>query len=281
MAGGIDWFRWHHGSVTDQKFPLVAKRAGASVAEVIAVWACVLEAASMNAERGALTDLPDFESMDCALGLEEGRSLAIFNAMCSRNLIDQHLQIVSWPKRQPKRERDDDTSTDRVRAFRDRERHETPRNANDNHETPAATKERSETPRVEESREEEILSSLRSESGRKRPPECPVDVDRQAWDDWTALRKAKRAPITETVIAGARAEAEKAGMTLTAFLCEWCARGSQGLKADWIRPSRSPPKSFAQSDADAKAARIAEMTGGILGKKPTIEVFDVTPTAIR
>jgi hypothetical protein len=116
---------------------------------------------------------------------------------------------------------------------------------------------------------------------RSRPPERPVDVDRQAWDDWTALRKAKRAPITETVIAGARAEAEKAGMTLTAFLCEWCARGSQGLKADWIRPSRSPPKSFAQSDADAKAARIAEMTGGILGKKPTIEVFDVTPTAIR
>ncbi len=25
MAGGIDWFRWHHGSVTDPKFQLIAK----------------------------------------------------------------------------------------------------------------------------------------------------------------------------------------------------------------------------------------------------------------
>ena len=26
MAGGIDWFRWHHGSVTDPKFQLVARK---------------------------------------------------------------------------------------------------------------------------------------------------------------------------------------------------------------------------------------------------------------
>ena len=24
MAGCIDWFRWHHGSVTDPKFKLIA-----------------------------------------------------------------------------------------------------------------------------------------------------------------------------------------------------------------------------------------------------------------
>lgn len=27
MAGGIDWFRWHHGSVTDPKLQLVAGNA--------------------------------------------------------------------------------------------------------------------------------------------------------------------------------------------------------------------------------------------------------------
>jgi hypothetical protein len=147
VAGGIDWFRWHHGTVTDQKFPLVAKRAGASVAEVIAVWACLLESASMNAmERGCLDGAPDFESMDCALGLSEGRAQAVFQAMQSRDLLDEHLQVTAWPKRQPKREREDDSSTARVQAFRERQRQETPRNAT----------ERAETPRGEESREEEI-----------------------------------------------------------------------------------------------------------------------------
>jgi hypothetical protein len=144
MAGGIDWFRWHHGSVTDQKFPLVARKSGASVAEVIAVWACMLEESSMSYERGTLEKAPDFDALDCALGLPEGRSGAIFRAMQERDLIDEYLHITSWAKRQPKREREDDNSTARVQAFRERQRHETPRNA----------KEEEETPRGEERREE-------------------------------------------------------------------------------------------------------------------------------
>ena len=34
MAGGIDWLRWHHGSTTDPKFALVAKRAGVRTGDV-------------------------------------------------------------------------------------------------------------------------------------------------------------------------------------------------------------------------------------------------------
>lgn len=37
MAGGIEWFRWHHGSVTDPKFQLVARRSGARLSDVLAV----------------------------------------------------------------------------------------------------------------------------------------------------------------------------------------------------------------------------------------------------
>lgn len=119
MAGGMDWFRWHHGTVTDQKFPLIAKRAGASVAEVIAVWACLLEAASMSEERGLLSSEPDFEAMECALGLEDRKARRIFAAMQARDLIDEHLQVVQWDKRQPKRE--DDTAAERKRRQRERE----------------------------------------------------------------------------------------------------------------------------------------------------------------
>ena len=57
MANGIDWFRWHHGSVNDPKFGLVAMKADARVGDVIAVWALVLEQASANTDRGAFGDI--------------------------------------------------------------------------------------------------------------------------------------------------------------------------------------------------------------------------------
>ncbi len=63
---------------------------------------------------------------------------------------------------------------------------------------------------------------------------CPPDVDAGVWDDWKQLRKNKRATVTETVVEQARKEATKAGMSLNQFLKEWCLRGSQGLKAEWL-----------------------------------------------
>lgn len=85
-----------------------------------------------------------------------------------------------------------------------------------------------------------ISTSLRSvEKARKRAaaPDCPDDVDPQTWSDWLSLRKAKKAPVTETVLDQARREARKANLTLTKFLQVWCARGSQGLQADWLKPN--------------------------------------------
>lgn len=64
---------------------------------------------------------------------------------------------------------------------------------------------------------------------------CPFDVSEQVWNDWVALRKSKKAPITQTVLEGAYAEARKLGWPLEKFLIEWCTRGSQGLKAEWVK----------------------------------------------
>ena len=63
---------------------------------------------------------------------------------------------------------------------------------------------------------------------------CPLDVRDQVWNDWVALRKSKKAPITATVVEGARKEAFKLNWPLDKFLVEWCTRGSQGLKAEWV-----------------------------------------------
>lgn len=79
----------------------------------------------------------------------------------------------------------------------------------------------------------------KEEGKRKRSPPTlpsPDDVDPQVWADWLQLRKAKSAPVTATVVDSARSEAIKAGVTLEAFLRIWCARGSQGLQADWLKP---------------------------------------------
>lgn len=81
------------------------------------------------------------------------------------------------------------------------------------------------------------ISQKEQKKGRASAPVCPDDVDPQTWADWLALRKAKRAPVTETVVEGARKEAGKAGMALGDFLAVWCRRGSQGLEADWLKPS--------------------------------------------
>ena len=198
MASGMDWFRWHHGSVTDPKFQLVARKAGASVAEVLAVWACLLEAASMAEERGDATSATDFEALDCALGLSDGKAAAIYVRMCERLLIvPESGRLVAWDKRQPKRERVDDTAADRQRKARGdstavtaaaAKKHAerdmaagfadgvtdgvTPLQAtpaNDNHVTPSHATSHQKQPRGEERREEEIDTSAGADSARASP----------------------------------------------------------------------------------------------------------------
>lgn len=120
MAGGIDWFRWHHGSVTDPKFALVARKARARLGDVIAVWAFILEAASAEADRGTVGPV-DCEALDCMLGADDGTTARIVEAMGERGLIAGN-RIASWDKRQPKRE--DETAAERKRRQREREHEE-------------------------------------------------------------------------------------------------------------------------------------------------------------
>lgn len=84
------------------------------------------------------------------------------------------------------------------------------------------------------------LHTPEKQKKRASAPACavakPLGVGEQTWNDWLTLRRAKKAPVTETVLASARDEASKAGLTLESFFAVWCARGSQGLQADWLKP---------------------------------------------
>ena len=86
---------------------------------------------------------------------------------------------------------------------------------------------------------------------------CPPDVDAGVWDDWKQLRKSKRATVSETVIEQARKEATKAGMSLNSFLKEWCLRGSQGLKAEWIKDKSQQSQQLTPYQQSIKSAGIS------------------------
>ena len=112
-------------------------------------------------------------------------------------------------------------------------------------------------------------------------PKRPDDVDAQTWGDFLALRRAKKAPVTETVLKRARSEADKARMPLAQFLAVWCARGSQGLEAAWLTPEErrgagpaQPAETFRERDERLARERWQEMAGRRI-KPVTAEVIDM------
>ena len=75
----------------------------------------------------------------------------------------------------------------------------------------------------------------------------PESVSEQVWEDFSALRTKRRAPITETALRGIQREAEKAGISLEAALSTCCERGWQGFKAEWYRREKLEQKNASKA----------------------------------
>lgn len=79
------------------------------------------------------------------------------------------------------------------------------------------------------------LSSQKQKQKQKQNIDAPPDgVAEKTWSDFLKLRKAKRAPMTDTALDGIRREADKAGYSLELALETCCKRGWQGFDADWV-----------------------------------------------
>ncbi|CAB5222743.1 Protein of unknown function DUF1376 [uncultured Caudovirales phage] len=100
---------------------------------------------------------------------------------------------------------------------------------------------------------------------------CPPDVNEQVWQDWLQLRKSKKASVTETVVKGARAEAAKLGWELEKFLVEWCTRGSQGLKAEWIAEKQT--QNGLTKTGQRNANVLQGLTRGLLGGQSSVQLL--------
>lgn len=309
----VVWFRWHHGTVNDPKFRLVAAKAGATVAEVIAVWASLLEAASAAADRGNFGEI-DVEALECSLGLSEGQGAAILGQMHVRGLISRETGRVSaWDKRQPKRERDDDSSTDRVRAFRDRQRQQQQGNGD---ETPGNANTGAETPRREEKREEEKEPSSppaapASDTPRRSKPKgsgkepAPTSA---VWDSYAAAyeRRYGVQPVRNASVNGqlsqfvSRVPIEEAPAIAAFYVghenqlyrnaqhpVNLLLRDAESLRTQWVtgrsvlqvaRPSPAATESAYQRGA---RERMAAFAPGVAARAPTPQPETIDVDAVR
>ena len=177
-----------------------------------------------------------------------------------KNMIDEYNQPTAWDKRQFA----SDSSAERVAKHRANKK-----------EVCNVTVTPPEKEKEKETKKEKEVKATRTSVL------CPQDVDAGVWDDWKQLRKSKRATVSETVVEQARKEATKANMSLNQFLKEWCLRGSQGLKAEWLT-NGTDKRTEHQKRQDAQTQAIF---GHLYDQQPTTliegEVYEAQPITRR
>jgi len=97
----------------------------------------------------------------------------------------------------------------------------------------------------EEAKEEgSIGASKKDRSGVKKNTrtstvvECFPGVEPQVWEDWLAIRKAKRLPLTKTAMDEIEAEVSKAGISMQEALKFCCLNGWGSFRASWYQKEK-------------------------------------------
>ena len=146
----MEWYRAYHGMPYDPKLQVIAKRTGQPMAMVVAVWICLLDAASQHASRGVIAIDP--EEIAVIQGMELAVVEAILQAFRDKGMIDKNSRLASWDKRQHM------TSTERSQKHRAGKKQDaTPSNAAQRSEAKASGAERKnqkKSPDTEQSRSE-------------------------------------------------------------------------------------------------------------------------------
>lgn len=105
--------------------------------------------------------------------------------------------------------------------------------------------------------------------GKKATTDRPDDVSEEAWQSFLTLRRAKKAPVTATALAGLRREADRAGLTLQQALEQCCARGWTGFKADWVKGDQQP----LTKRGEAAQSLMRGLTRGIIGGQGNVKLI--------
>ena len=187
------------------------------------------------------------------LRLSEAELIETKQLFISKNFIDKQWNLLNWDKRQFV----SDSSTMRVAKHRQKKKQES--NVDE-------TLQKRQSNAIDTDTDTDKKQIQRSKATSVA---CPPDVDQQIWDDWKQLRKAKKAPVTETVVDGARKESIKANMSLNDFLAVWCSRGSQGLQAEWLKPEDKNLSKTGQMNQRV----ISGLTRGLIGGNSNVKLL--------
>lgn len=134
----MDWYRAYHGMPHDAKLKVVAHRTKQPMANVLAVWLCLLDMASQNNPRGNV--VIDAEQIAVLQNLETEDVTKIINAFYEKNLLTPENQLTNWHKRQYT------SPAERVKKHRNGKKHDvTPSNAVKHEETPSNAAQRKNT----------------------------------------------------------------------------------------------------------------------------------------
>jgi uncharacterized protein YdaU (DUF1376 family) len=82
-------------------------------------------------------------------------------------------------------------------------------------------------------------ATLQSSSSSTNYINKPDSVPEQVWNDFIKIRKAKKAPLTQTALNMIEREADNAGWTLEEAITECVSRGWQGFKSNWVQPKQT------------------------------------------
>ena len=239
MPKPLQWFRLHAEFATD---PVVQSLAFEDQRHFVMLL-CFKASGLLDRQFGQPQRRTDV--IRKALGLDGKAWDEAVNRLAECGLIEGDLHPSNWDKRQYV----SDSSAERTREYRKRmKRH------GDVTVTPPETETETET--KTEKRKDKVKSIT--------SPSAPSDVSPQVWGDWQSLRKAKRAAVTATAVAGIRKEAESIGMSLEDALSMCCERGWTGFKAEWVSKQAAAADKYA-----AQAARVIKLLDG--------EVFDAKP----
>lgn len=234
----IDWFRWYHGTVSDPKLALIARKAQQPRPVVVAIWAALLECASQANPRGDIAGF-DAETLAVTLDIDESAIADVLDAMIAKGMITDN-SLTAWSQRQVCRERDDD-SKGRVAAYRQRNREQvTPSNATV---TPSnALRERVEK---KESREEERRGRKDRENKTTTPtpktpfpPDFAITPELQAWAEQHGYRD------LAAHLDSFRDKATAKGYQYT----DWIAAFRNAVRDDWAGLRKQPAIATTQPD---------------------------------
>ena len=136
----------------------------------------------------------------------------------------------------------------------------------------------------------------RKRSATRTAAARPDDVSEPVWQDFQRLRREKRAPLTDTALAGVRREAGKAGVSMETALAYCCEAGWQGFNAGWYADRQGAGgrgvaaqavETYAQRAARQRMEEVAPMAarkapGAVFDAAQRFmhggDVVDVTPT---